>query len=996
MVCSIKALSGAGKAADYYAKDDLYYDRPERAGEAAEGRWTGKLASELGLSGKVAPGDFAAVLEGKVDGVELGRQRAGQREHKTGYDVSFSAPKSVSVLAQVARDERLAEAHRDAVTAALAVVERESIVERVGKGQRETGAMLAARFEHGLSRKHDPDLHTHVVIANATRGEDGKLRSIEGKRLYDDNKLIGAVYHAELRSRVHRLGYETRDHASEKANGAFEIEGPSPALLKALSQRRQEIEAALEQRGRSDARAAGQAAVMTRSGKRSVEAEALEQSWSEAVERSGGMAPLQACVEQARSRAKLAEKDQDRAEAPLSGARIREALAGIAKRVGLDAGASRDRYGQPAPASSELEVEAAGAVSRALRNLEHRAAAFPLREARREALAQGGRDVRLEHVDARLQRLQSQGLVKLGASRVGTPTLTTPGAIEAERAVLKHLEAGKGRGPEIATEPLRAAAARELGLSTEQRAAQETALAGPDRISLIGGPAGAGKTTTLQAVDMAARSGGAKVLVLAPTHNAVQEAGSQAGVQAQTLAAFLHDRPRGRPLADTVLVVDEAGLVPARAMRGLLDRAEKQGAARVVLLGDERQGAPIEAGRPLQILKENGADQAHLTEVRRQKGELLEAAKDLARQPAEAARILDPYIIEAGPRLVDHAIAQWRSAEPDQDGRRPLLIALTNDRVKELTSAAREVMKEEGRLSGPTAPFEVLLPRGLAPGDAERNSSYRLGDVLEFWKDAPGGTSSYAPGERPTYTVTREARPDGRIELTRDDGRRYELSTPRGGEGANLPFQHFRTEQRELQAGDLLRWRYNDRERGLISGQTATVLQVSPDGVGLRLANGLERTLRNDDWMLQRWEHGYGITTARAQGMTVDRSIGVTSQEDGKAAKVEAVYVLATRHRAGFALVVDSKEQFADSLRRNAGRVEPHALEVVRSAKEGSLASVANPSAAVEHGHADREAGRRPEAREAPHQRCERLHEKTFDIASVRAWQKELGVEKSL
>ena len=203
---SIGALASAAQGASYYERDGYYAkDDPEHRAASA---WAGRGAEELGLEGPVDPETFRQVLEGRVpdgSGQELGRRgKDGEIVHRPGRDLTFSAPKSVSLAALVGGDGRIVEAHDRAVKAALGWVEKNAAETRMKDP--ETGRMgrvgdqktVAATFRHDTSRNLDPQLHTHAVLANMVQGEDGKWRSMANERLYASKMLIGALYRGEL------------------------------------------------------------------------------------------------------------------------------------------------------------------------------------------------------------------------------------------------------------------------------------------------------------------------------------------------------------------------------------------------------------------------------------------------------------------------------------------------------------------------------------------------------------------------------------------------------------------------------------------------------------------------------------------------------------------------------------------------------------------------------------------------------------------------------
>ena len=221
----------------------------------------------------------------------MGTTRDSKLEHRPGWDVTLSAPKSVSIMAEVAGDRRLVAAHGAAVKAALAHVEQHMAATRIrdaGAVNREaTGNLVVASFQHGTSRAQDPQLHTHNVILNATKGEDGTWRSLEPRAIYQLQKQIGAIYRQELALKVRELGYEI----VVGKGSMFEIKGVSPEVMAAFSTRSAEIEAALGERGtsRDDATAAEKqvAALDTRQAKVAADPKALVAEWRDTASKVG-------------------------------------------------------------------------------------------------------------------------------------------------------------------------------------------------------------------------------------------------------------------------------------------------------------------------------------------------------------------------------------------------------------------------------------------------------------------------------------------------------------------------------------------------------------------------------------------------------------------------------------------------------------------------------------------------------------------------------------
>ena len=288
MVASIGAVAAPSQGASYYERDG-YYAKDDPAHREASA-WAGKGAAELGFSGPVDPDLFRAVLEGKApdgSGQQLGRRGPdGALQHRPGRDLTFSAPKSVSLAALVGGDKRIVEAHDRAVKRTLSWVERNVAETRMKDPEtgrmvkKDDQKMIAATFRHDASRNLDPLLHTHSVIANMVQGEDGKWRAMSNEKLYNSKMLIGAMYRSELARELGRLGYGVE---KTHADGRFEIAGVPREVIEAFSTRRAEIEAAMAERGvdkpAKDQRLAQRAALMTRAHKRDVDKAALRSIW---------------------------------------------------------------------------------------------------------------------------------------------------------------------------------------------------------------------------------------------------------------------------------------------------------------------------------------------------------------------------------------------------------------------------------------------------------------------------------------------------------------------------------------------------------------------------------------------------------------------------------------------------------------------------------------------------------------------------------------------
>jgi conjugative relaxase-like TrwC/TraI family protein len=280
MVASISARGNAASALRYYdhlQRDDYY----SRDGEPP-GRWAGRGAERLSLAGPVTHAEFDAALQG-IDpktGERLAQIGGRGREHSAGWDMTFSAPKSVSVLWALSEGhdrEQIEQAHRSAVLAATAHLEATAGWARRGRGgatRERTAGLLMAQFDHHTSRESDPQLHTHAFIFNLAPRRDGSWGAILSRELYKAQKQAGATYRRALASELERRGFRL-----ERQKDTFRVAAIPRDVERAFSKRRQAIEEAARIHGYSTPRGMELATLRTRRPKRDARLGELIKHW---------------------------------------------------------------------------------------------------------------------------------------------------------------------------------------------------------------------------------------------------------------------------------------------------------------------------------------------------------------------------------------------------------------------------------------------------------------------------------------------------------------------------------------------------------------------------------------------------------------------------------------------------------------------------------------------------------------------------------------------
>jgi conjugative relaxase-like TrwC/TraI family protein len=655
---SMAAIGSGAGAASYYAGDNYYTD-----GQLTEASlWAGQGAELLGLSGKVDANVFEAVLAGNLPNGEV--ILAGTRgEHRPGLDMTFSAPKSVSLLAYIGGDERLLSAHIDAVKASLAWAEKTFAEARVSKGRGQeivgTGNLVVALFQHDTSRLLDPQAHVHAVIANATKAPDGKWRALAEYALWQGKTTIASVYNAEFRQRVEALGYRTE--ATGK-HGQFEIAGIDRKVIMAFSQRRAEIEQEATKLEHNTPAAMAAVTLRTRGEKpANVDRLTLHAEWQDRAKGLAFNAP--AMVAEATMRAAREATPWRRLVEGVRG--IAEQGRVLAERLGLVAPqAATDPLVPEKPGRlSPDQFAAAHAVASAVRHLSEREAGFRKFDLVKAALDLGA-PVGVAAIDARIASLVGKGLLIAGSNE---RMMTTTEALTQEKAYLAAVRDGKGQAtPLLARDDIGEAVkagARAAGIrmTAGQNRAATQILEIRDRVVHIQGNAGTGKSAMLAPVACMVEAEGRTVIGLAVSNAITNRLKADVGIPAMTVARFIREHgallsnaaPREQRdaaialLKGALIIVDEASMLSTRDAAKLVAIANAAGVGRLALVGDTKQLGAVQAGKPF-ALGQDAATVVMDENLRARSPEMLALHKAAqSHDVAQLVRLIEPRSIEA-------------------------------------------------------------------------------------------------------------------------------------------------------------------------------------------------------------------------------------------------------------------------------------------------------------------------------------------------------------
>ena len=691
----------ATSAGDYYAAE----------GEAP-GRWYGSGLDSLGLDCGGVVGEaalealFARALH-PTTGNRLGRQ--WRSDGVTGFDLCFSAPKSVSALwaiggADVAR--QVAAAHAAAVRAGLDYLETHAAVSRIGRdGLEQTGTagFSAAIFDHRTSRAGDPQLHSHALVLNKVRCADGLWRSIDGHEIYHHKKAAGTLYQAALSAELTRRLGPVLPVAFERPNqhGQAEIAGISAELTRLWSKRAAAIDADAapviarfeDDLGRpltpaERARVVKTSVLKTRPAKTHSHHGVLQQRWADEADQHGwtphrlweSVAAAAAADRLARRQHSHQMNAMDRALAPLghSPAVVEWALQAVAARSAVFS-----RADLAAEIAAQLPNRAASAAR--------------VREQVEMLTAQAVADPEAVEV----------GTVRDGVTdRASDTRWTTRTHLAIERRILTTAIVGRTAGAAGVPESTAAEHSAAYGLDGDQQRAVEHLLGAGHRIDVLIAPAGAGKTRTVGAAAAAWRAAGHQVVGLAPSARAAAELSAATGDRAETVAKWLHEqdeRDHRSVSAATVLVVDEASMLATTDLAALTDTVQARG-AKLVLVGDPAQIGPVQRAGGLLADLARRTGSAELTAVHR-------FAQPWEAHASQLLRRGEPTVLDAYARrdrihpaadadaALDTVHARWYDAL--HDGHDALMMARSRADVDALNHRARTAAQTDGTVAGP-------------------------------------------------------------------------------------------------------------------------------------------------------------------------------------------------------------------------------------------------------------------------------------------------------
>lgn len=674
----VNVIASAKAAETYYVGNaDYYLDE-----NALPARWQGEAARQLGLQGEVTREHFAALCSNKHPLTGKSLTAAMRSNRRSGYDFTFTASKSVSILLALAGDDRIAKAFQASVQDAMQLIEQDAAarVRKQGQdGDRMTGNLVWSAFTHTLSRPTgeegvpQPALHAHVVVQNVTFDhEEGIWKALQAGALKANAPHYQAAFRAKLAENLQHLGYEL-----ETWKGDFEIKGVPSSAIRKMSKRTEEVNALAARLG---------------------------------VTRPDAKAKLGATSRRAKNRQFTWRQLKDKWHASLTHHEVQ---------------AIHRAHEESRSRQSQFVDRTEGAFQLALDHLLERQSAIPERTLIAETLRRGVGRTSLKSVRDKLATAQ---LIR--GQFGGVTMVTTREAMAEEKQLVSIVKSGRHTQRAVANK------LPDGGehLNPGQVAAVLHLLSTPHRFASIRGVAGSGKTTLLKAAVRGYADAGFHCTVLAPTSAASRVTLRQDGIHhAETLQRFLVDARMQNRAAGNVVVLDEGSLTGMQDMLALARLAQTKD-FRVAILGDRRQHQSVLRGNVLAVLEDfGGVKSVEVTEILRQQGNAKAIVAMLAR--GEAQQAFDQLQRDGAVSTSGYDVLATEYVAAFDRGDSILAVCPTHAEGQVVTAAIREQLRARGSIQGPDTDFLQLIDTQSTQADRRDDATYELGLVAEFLRN---------------------------------------------------------------------------------------------------------------------------------------------------------------------------------------------------------------------------------------------------------------------
>lgn len=785
-------------------------------------------------------------------------------ERRPAYDLTFSAPKSLSIAAFIGGNEKLIEAHREAVKKTLQIVEEKySRINYIDKDRNQkitdnSGNILAATFEHDVSRKLDPQLHTHCVLMNLTE-YNGAWRALNSDGFFYNSKNIGVVYQNELAIKVKELGYEIE----LKDNGTFDIVGYTDEQLKYFSKRSEQ----LKDLGAKNQKEATKLVLHERDKKPNevdFSRDELKKKWLKESELIDINHP------------KPLKKNKSKEDFNNLNFIIAESINEISKN---DISFKKEKL-------EEIILK------KSLGSYDYKLISHKIDDILRNNTKKIGDNFKAEYITKKIMEVEKESIeIMQRGKNLFESIVSNSDAKQIADALDKESQENGFQG-----------------INQGQREALELMLTSNDRIFAWQGVAGAGKTFSLESAIKIAKKEGFKVVGFAPSAKAKDNLAQEAKLdESFTVASLLvKETIAGRGQGKEIWVIDEAGLMSAEDANALLKKAEIEN-VRVLLVGDIRQLSSVGAGNPFKQLQENGMQTAQLTQsMRQKKGTIIKESVDLIAdgKHKKGLDILEKTgkVYECEKDHIINNIANDYLSLSKNELEKSLFISSTNFENQEITKLIRSELINRGDIKNSIS-INILENTGYNEHALKFINIYKKGDIIVLLKSAESLKANTA------YKILEIDYKNNKLHIETEKGQKII-------DIKNVKCNLFREKFIEIGEGDKLKWTKNQNiivkdkfgnKTGInkrMNGQDITVLEINKEKNIIKLKDikgKIDEIKIKDNHFL---DHNYITTVFSSQGKTCDKIFASLTNIDK-----ENFYVAVSRAKVDCKLYCENKEE---------------------------------------------------------------------------------------
>ena len=926
---SIKDIGSSGEAGKYYSKADYYTKGEENVD--VKSQWFGKGAEMLGLNGEIDPKLFAEILEGKLpNGQQLGRMLNGEMVHKPGWDLTLSAPKSISILALIGGDRALMDAHHEAVKEALSFVEsqvlRSQTMTDEGHAYLEVPNSIVAQFTHTTNRTQDPQLHTHNVVMNAAATSEEQWRSVYSRDLYNSKMLVGLVYRSKLAELSKELGYTP---VWDNKKGTFELSEISQEHIDLFSQRRAQIEAYAEAHGLSTAEEMAEAATNTRAPKKDTPTQTILENWDQRAKESG--MDFEQLVNEKReargvetstpSAGPRSEIHVDSTVSPKSpkvdGEKKDDTQASDTKHADENTDTPQGQGSKPESNNESHSDGSSGVPQTAYEQLllardilahnEQAFSSFALIEA---TLKYSGGRFSIKDVLAAQDKMIEQRLLLPSSAEKGM--LTTQEAINRELNVLDNIERGKGKFKPLGSDKDIAHVEDVMSFTQSQSKSFSDITRSTDKYIGLQGFAGTGKTYLAAPIAELARKGGYDVKGMAPNGKQAENLGNELGIQSQTVKSFLvqAENEKIKLSGKQLWVVDETTLLNARDTEMLVRLANQSKGVRVLFIGDDKQLGSIEAGRIFSTMMKGGM--AYTTNndiIRQQDKDYLSAVQAFTRGEINSAfEKLEKFTHER-PDTEGRfqAFTKEYMEHFDKTGKLPMAVVPNKEGEAKLATMIRHEMRERGVIKGEEHEIKSLVPGKVDGPQKSHAQFYSEGMIVKFNRRFEG-----IDLKRGEYVQVAKVVGDTlKMEVKSENGdvvRAFDFN-PSKYAMKESDLTAYRERPISIAEGDKIVWKDKNNKQQLLNGSEGTVKSIKDGVMTVDFGKRGERALDLSEPQNRHFQHNYSQTAFAAQGLTSQKNMMMAESWRRNLVTQPSLYVGVSRGKYELSVYTDNAQE---------------------------------------------------------------------------------------